>query len=153
MYNITCDDKHAELAVGNLHGDLAVFKIPQEELIVVEAHTSDNAPTRINHGEADDLRSLRDYTGRPRPWRMYRDLGTITALAVGDVRNQQRPSLVVVTAEGYCYVFDFGTSTAISENVKHASHEQYHHAPSLRLPVPVNISRLLLADVDGDDSE
>lgn len=129
--------------MGNIHGDLAIFK---------HAHRS------------------------MRPWRIHRDLGTITAVAVGDIRNHGRASVVVVTAEGFCYVFDFTNTDLVDDDAAATSSAEGAttgdttlpslddltspmgemppplalHAPSLRLPVPVNISRILIADVDRD---
>ena len=40
------------------------------------------------------------------PWRHFTHLGTVTCVAVGEIACVGRPSLVVVSAEGWCYIFD-----------------------------------------------
>ncbi|KAF9970232.1 integrin alpha FG-GAP repeat-containing protein 2 [Actinomortierella ambigua] len=40
------------------------------------------------------------------PWLTCKGLGTITAVAIGDIRNWGRNSVVVISAEGLCHIFD-----------------------------------------------
>ncbi len=58
-------------------------------------------------------------------------LGTVTAMCFGDVRNQGRASLVVVTSEGLCHVFDDLVATATQR-------------------LPVNATAVMVHDIDGD---
>ncbi|KAF9134836.1 integrin alpha FG-GAP repeat-containing protein 2 [Mortierella sp. GBA39] len=40
------------------------------------------------------------------PWLTCKGLGTITAVAIGDIRNCGKNSIVVLSAEGLCHIFD-----------------------------------------------
>ncbi|KAG0301592.1 integrin alpha FG-GAP repeat-containing protein 2, partial [Dissophora globulifera] len=40
------------------------------------------------------------------PWLTCKGLGTITAVAIGDIRNWGKNSVVVMSAEGLCHIFD-----------------------------------------------
>ncbi|KAF9417020.1 integrin alpha FG-GAP repeat-containing protein 2 [Podila epigama] len=40
------------------------------------------------------------------PWMTCKGLGTITAVAIGDIRNVGKNSIVVLSAEGLCHIFD-----------------------------------------------
>ncbi|KAF9585215.1 integrin alpha FG-GAP repeat-containing protein 2 [Lunasporangiospora selenospora] len=40
------------------------------------------------------------------PWLSCKGLGTITAIAIGDIRNCGKNSIVVLSAEGLCHIFD-----------------------------------------------
>jgi Integrin-alpha FG-GAP repeat-containing protein 2 len=81
---IVCDvDNDAfednELVVGNVSGQIAIFKHLEETLTI--------------------CRKLL-------PWWSADNLGTISCIAVGDVRNSGFNSLVVIAAEGQCHIFD-----------------------------------------------
>lgn len=39
-------------------------------------------------------------------WQVFKELGFISCVAVGDILNQNLNSLVVVTTEGWCYVYN-----------------------------------------------
>ncbi|KAI8988396.1 hypothetical protein BDF20DRAFT_855465 [Mycotypha africana] len=136
-----------------------------------------------------------------------RDLGTITCIAVGDVRNSGKNSIVVVNAEGHAHIFDVKTKASSSsfnqqQQQQHISIHDYlkggrrssdstmrnfrramnggssntsllneednlrnqqQHAqqalsksihdlekPNLTLKVPVNVNKILIADIDND---
>ncbi|KAI7853447.1 hypothetical protein BDC45DRAFT_536540 [Circinella umbellata] len=149
------NDGENEFVIGNLSGDLAVFK----------GACSHGLPTFVCHG-----------------------LGTITCIAIGDVRNWGRNSVVCINAEGQAHIFDIPRLAAdhplmsVDEYLKHgrrasdtsslqafrrimdqnaddSSHykstpEKPHihnlQKPNLTLNVPVNVNRILIADVDGD---
>ncbi|CAG8781038.1 16417_t:CDS:2, partial [Acaulospora morrowiae] len=63
-------------------------------------------------------------------------LGTITCVAVGDIKNSGKNSIVCVNAEGGCYVFDVTQTSALDTIAK--------------ISVPINCNRIIIADVDGD---
>ncbi len=84
------NDGHFELVVGNAGGELAVFK-------------GGNCPS----------------PSPVAPWRRCTGLGQITAVCVGDLTNEGRNSLVALSADGWCYVFDVveGGDTSACEEV------------------------------------
>ncbi|CAO3592226.1 unnamed protein product [Absidia cylindrospora] len=86
------NDGDIEFVIGNLNGDLAIFK-----------------------GECP--------TGSPTF--TCQDLGTITCIAIGDVRNVGKNSIVVVNAEGHCHIFDIPpTITSQPSTPPTATHTQ-----------------------------
>jgi len=131
------NDGHNEFVVGSVKGVLAVFKGMQTT----------------------------------RPWRTCANLGTIACIAVGDILNVHRvtptpsfffffffpPSLtrrcqnmiVCLTVEGWCHVFDILPeepelwSAKTRETVVLAG-------PTLTMPLPVNVARCAIGDMDGD---
>ncbi|KAI8142924.1 hypothetical protein BJV82DRAFT_612760 [Fennellomyces sp. T-0311] len=148
------NDGENEFVIGNLSGDLAVFK----------GECAHGLPTFVCHG-----------------------LGTITCIAIGDVRNWGRNSVVCINAEGQAHIFDIprlavdhpvmsvddylkhgrrasDTSSlqAFRRMMGHSADEGPHRntsdkppihdlqRPNLTLNVPVNVNRILIADVDGD---
>ncbi|KAI9497870.1 hypothetical protein BDB00DRAFT_867998 [Zychaea mexicana] len=149
------NDGENEFVTGNLSGDLAVFK----------GECAHGLPTFVCHG-----------------------LGTITCIAIGDVRNCGKNSVVCINAEGQAHIFDIPRLAAdhplmsVDEYLKHGrrasdtssiqafrrmmeqSAEDGQHykgtsdkphihnlqKPNLSLNVPVNVNRILIADVDGD---
>ena len=70
------NDGSNELCIGNVAGDLAVFKENEYK------------------------------------WSAC-NLGMITCLGVGDIKNKGFNSLVVITGEGLCYIFDYDYSKDI----------------------------------------
>ncbi|ORY96683.1 hypothetical protein BCR43DRAFT_563934 [Syncephalastrum racemosum] len=162
------NDGYNEFVIGNLSGDLAIFK----------GECSQGLPTF-----------------------MCRGLGTITCIAVGDVRNCGKNSVVCINAEGHAHIFDIprqhpvenehnttsgedylrhqqqarrgsdtssirafrrlmATTTGESEQIArdtasgipgHRTSSIYDlQKPNLTLKVPVNVNKILIADVDGD---
>src|SRR4051812_209146 len=76
-----------EIAVGSLEGNLAVFKGRGLTLTsprgISVATNADNPSTGVALGSG----SIGQQQQQLLPWRTARDLGTITCLAIGDVRN------------------------------------------------------------------
>ena len=104
------NDGTNELCIGNVAGDLSVFK-------------------------EDECR-----------W-CASNLGMITCLGVGDIKNKGSNSLVVITGEGLCYIFDYDYTTEIksSENSCESNHRLLNHNHKQRFPL--NIKQLIIADV------
>ncbi|KAI9313898.1 hypothetical protein BX666DRAFT_2123828 [Dichotomocladium elegans] len=152
------NDGDNEFVIGNLSGDLAIFK-----------------------GEC----------GNGLPTYVCRGLGTITCIAIGDIRNSGRNSIVCINAEGHAHVFDIPRHPVVPSSTDHLSVDEYlKHGrrasetssiqafrrtmispgqfglddssrnekqqiynlqkPNLTLNVPVNVNRVLIADIDGD---
>ncbi|CAG8476067.1 6253_t:CDS:10 [Funneliformis mosseae] len=133
------NDEDNEFVIGNLKGELAVFK----GISVC--------------GE---------------PYMICNGLGTITCLAIGDIKNSGKNSIVCVNAEGQCHIFDVEPSyelipTVDNENATSSSKKSNDsqnstirpiinvnpliiEKPTMTLPVPVNCNRILIADIDGD---
>ncbi|KAI9141459.1 hypothetical protein BKA69DRAFT_1124783 [Paraphysoderma sedebokerense] len=118
------NDKDNEFIVGNIHGTLGIFK----------------------HITSRD------------PWLIAQNLGTITCVAVGDVRNSGKNSIVCINAEGEAHIFDVNNielPLPDSSNTQGSRQSSPHVTtniihPTFTVPVPVNISRILIADIDGD---
>lgn len=148
------NDHDNEIVAGNSKGTLMVFKGRPETYI------GDN-------GVEYDLK----------PWITCEELGTITCIAYGDVRNHGRNSLLVICAEAICHVFDFpssqttsspATTSAPSASLAHipspllspstspppgAGPPSFSHStiqPTCSLHIPFNIHSCLVADVDND---
>ncbi|CAI2181779.1 19126_t:CDS:10 [Funneliformis geosporum] len=133
------NDEDNEFVIGNLKGELAVFK----GISVC--------------GE---------------PYMICNGLGTITCLAIGDIKNSGKNSIVCVNAEGQCHIFDVAPSNELipivdNENTTTSSKKSNDsqnstmrpiinvnpliiEKPTMTLPVPVNCNRILIADIDGD---
>jgi hypothetical protein len=63
------------------------------------------------------------------------NLGTITSIAYGDVRNDNTKCIICITAEGFCHIFDY-----LAVELK----------PIVSIPVPVNIIKVLISDINCD---
>ncbi|ORX50884.1 hypothetical protein DM01DRAFT_1337483 [Hesseltinella vesiculosa] len=152
------NDNDVEFVIGNLHGSMAIFK-----------------------GECPS----------GHPTFVCQDLGTITCVAVGDVRNIGKNSIVIVNAEGHCYIFDVPTPICSEPTLRQPIVEEFNRQgrrqsdttslqsfrrwmyqtddthnttedasdlpntnqpilPSLSLNVPINVNKILIADIDGD---
>lgn len=166
------NDNENEFVIGNLNGDLAIFK----------GECADGFPSYVCRG-----------------------LGTITCIAIGDVRNHRKNSVVVINAEGHAHIFDIpskskynqdqhqhisaddylrggrrssdtasiqafrrmmsGNGPTISTPPLNEGHQGYsNHStpkpsmpyihdlgkPNLTLKVPVNVNKILIADIDND---
>ncbi|KAI8391344.1 uncharacterized protein BYT42DRAFT_610583 [Radiomyces spectabilis] len=169
------NDGDNEFVIGNLNGDLAIFK----------GECAAGLPTFVCRG-----------------------LGTITCIAIGDVKNCGKNSIICINAEGHAHIFDIpllaqpetgpltgsanyaqhqmsvdeylrhgrrSSDTAsiqafrrmMSANAGHASTDdpsrpvpeyakpsstRIHdlQSPSFTLKVPVNVNKILIADIDGD---
>ena len=104
------NDGTNELCIGNVAGDLAIFK---ENSVCWGAH----------------------------------NLGMITCLGVGDIKNKGENSLVVITGEGLCYIFDHDYSNEIksSDIPQETNKKILNHNHKQRFPL--NIKQLIIADV------
>ncbi|KAI9485855.1 MAG: hypothetical protein EXX96DRAFT_613705 [Benjaminiella poitrasii] len=161
------NDNENEFVIGNLNGDLAIFK----------GHCDDGFPLYVCRG-----------------------LGTITCIAVGDIRNTGKNSVVVINAEGHAHIFDISSKLSkMNATQKHhisiddylkggrrtsdtSSIQAFRHMmstnntdpltqpppsnktpqnrsvprihdlgqPNLTLKVPVNVNKILIADIDND---
>jgi len=78
-------------------------------------------------------------------WKSFENLGTITAVAIGDVWNNGNNSLIVGTGEGQCHIIEIS-------KVKSDNEDSMENVitKTVTIPVPVNVSRILIADIDGD---
>jgi hypothetical protein len=74
-----------------------------------------------------------------KPWRVCSGLGSITCMAVGDVRNVHKSSLVVIASEGTCYVFDFGQQTVNADKSVSKDTSTTHHHKSGSTPEGTSI--------------
>lgn len=106
------NDGTNELCIGNVAGDLAVFK--------------------ENH--------LRWVTC---------NLGMITCLGVGDLKNKGANSLVVITGEGLCYIFDHDITNDIkqSDSSEEIDSKEIDLSQNYKQLFPLNIKQLIIADV------
>lgn len=89
------------------------------------------------------------------------NLGTISAVAVGDLLNISRNVLVVVTIEGWCHVFDVESELASLDRALNLSEgeslpqllrrsESPMISPYHSQRIPPNTKTLHLGDVNGD---
>ena len=104
------NDGTNELCIGNVAGDLAVFK---ENNLCWGAH----------------------------------NLGMITCLGIGDIKNKGDNSLVVITGEGLCYIFDhdYNNELLSTESSQNTGKTILSHSHKQRFPL--NIKQLIIADV------
>ncbi|KAG1134784.1 hypothetical protein G6F42_000205 [Rhizopus arrhizus] len=150
-----------EFVIGNLSGDLAIFK----------GKCQDGYPSYVCRG-----------------------LGTITCIAIGDVRNHGKNSVVVINAEGHAHIFDIPVKAKHAEQVsvddylrggrrssdtasvvafkRMMSNSSYYttnsgndhqtksvpsiydlEKPNLTLKVPVNVNKILIADIGNNDNK
>ncbi|KAF9910790.1 integrin alpha FG-GAP repeat-containing protein 2 [Linnemannia zychae] len=61
------------------------------------------------------------------PWLTCKGLGTITAVAIGDIRNCGKNSIVVLSAEGLCHIFDIA---GLEDEHGHQSTAGPAHSPA-----------------------
>ena len=104
------NDGTNELCIGNVAGDLAVFK--------------------ENHLEWD-----------------AHNLGMITCLSIGDIKNKGDNSLVVITGEGLCYIYDHDYSNEVKspDIFQEGDKKILYHTYKQRFPL--NIKQCIIADV------
>ena len=108
------NDLANELVVGNIEGQIAVFK-------------GDNST----------------------PWKKTSVSGMLTCLAVGEIHIPNKNSLVCITAEGWCYVYDVSSHVSIqSQNLSTDDNSQF--APVFTQELPANARVMCLADIDSD---
>ncbi|XP_062591887.1 KICSTOR complex protein ITFG2-like [Saccostrea cucullata] len=83
------------------------------------------------------------------PWKRCSGLGMITCIGVGDVFNKGKNVLVVLTAEGWCNIFDIKSEPA-TDTTKDPDTVGENITPSFTQHLPANGKVLLIEDVDGD---
>jgi len=92
------------------------------------------------------------YISSKEPWKVVHHLGTITCLAIGDVRNHGKNSIVCINAEGKAHIFDL--SSNIADDVDNSQPDTTTEIlSSVSISVPVNICRILIADIDADGKQ
>ncbi|KAJ3356594.1 hypothetical protein GGF32_001440 [Allomyces javanicus] len=137
------DDEH-ELVIANIHGRLAVFKyltgngtMPRRGDFWEESDDDlDDDLAAID----DDKFFLRyDHVIVGEPWLVMDGLGSVTSLVVGDLGTTGVNSIVTVSAEGTLSVIDVVTTQQKSSLVLR-----------FQIPAPLNVCRMLIADLDGD---
>eukprot|EP00160_Parvularia_atlantis_P008340 Unigene17579_Nuclearia_a/m.51343 Unigene17579_Nuclearia_a/g.51343 ORF Unigene17579_Nuclearia_a/g.51343 Unigene17579_Nuclearia_a/m.51343 type:complete len:445 (-) Unigene17579_Nuclearia_a:107-1441(-) len=84
-----------------------------------------------------------------KPWKVCHNLGTISCIAVGDVLNVRKNMLVCLTAEGWCHIFDM-VAEKDAAWADAARETVVLPGPTLTLPLPVNVARCAIGDMDGD---
>ena len=80
------------------------------------------------------------------PWLRKEKLGHIVALTCGDLFNQGRNVLLVITAEGLCRVFDFQGEHMEESDMKNQS----LFNPCFMQRLPPNVKQAQIGDVNGD---
>ncbi|KAI9220063.1 hypothetical protein BC828DRAFT_138527 [Blastocladiella britannica] len=89
------------------------------------------------------------------PWLTIDGLGTVTSLAVGDILGTGRNSIVAVSAEGTLHVLDIVAGHPLpadlgTPNRGTAGRDTAALVVLIRTSAPLNVCRMLIADVDGD---
>lgn len=85
------------------------------------------------------------------PWKVCTDLGMVTCIGVGDVYGKGKNILVVLTAEGWCYLFELKGDSSSGEIGKDNEEElDKILKPSFTQHLPANGKVLLIDDIDGD---
>ncbi|CAC5398146.1 ITFG2 [Mytilus coruscus] len=87
------------------------------------------------------------------PWRKCSDLGMLTCIGIGDVCNKGKNTLLALTAEGWCYLFEVVAEVKKDESKTETDAEDENKIilkPHYTQHLPANGKSLLIADVDGD---
>uniref|UniRef100_A0A0B6ZR61 Integrin-alpha FG-GAP repeat-containing protein 2 n=2 Tax=Arion vulgaris TaxID=1028688 RepID=A0A0B6ZR61_9EUPU len=87
----------------------------------------------------------------PQPWRRMTVSGMLTCLAVGEVHVPKKNSLVCMTAEGWCYIYD--VSSHMSTQSMGAAEDDNDYGqikPFFTQELPANARVMCLADIDSD---
>lgn len=92
----------------------------------------------------------------PEPWRLLEKLGHVTAIACGDLFNQNENVLVVISADGHCKVFNFKDYVSpVDEDCTDEDGKKVVKRPCLQhcfyQRLPPNIVKAEVGDVNGDD--
>ncbi|KAI9297790.1 hypothetical protein K502DRAFT_339899 [Neoconidiobolus thromboides FSU 785] len=137
-------DGSNELVVGTLDGFLYIYKIG-----------FDSPLSSSNITQLPNLSTL-PYL----PWKTCSGLGTITNVVVGDIRNIGKDSIIVINAEGGCFLFDYPFKLVDSSPIISTESPT---TPTLTVAgtslisganwsttVPFNTIDAIIADVDGD---
>ncbi|CAL1547112.1 unnamed protein product [Lymnaea stagnalis] len=85
----------------------------------------------------------------PKPWKKTNISGMLTCLAVGEVHLQKKNSLVCMTAEGWCYIYDISTQHS-AQNVNMMDDDADNIRPIFTQELPANAKVMCLADIDSD---
>ncbi|BFZ15765.1 hypothetical protein BsWGS_18804 [Bradybaena similaris] len=87
----------------------------------------------------------------PQPWRKMAVSGMLTCLAVGEIHLPKKNSLVCMTAEGRCYVYDVPAHMSTqSMSTTEEDTESGHIKPFFTQELPANARVMCLADIDSD---
>ncbi|GFO50621.1 integrin-alpha FG-GAP repeat-containing protein 2-like [Plakobranchus ocellatus] len=88
----------------------------------------------------------------PNAWKKATISGMLTCLAVGKVHIPKKNSLVCMTAEGWCYMFDVSSKTS-AQSVSAAEDDSDSRLlkPVFSQELPANAKVMCLADIDSDD--
>ncbi|KNE73329.1 hypothetical protein AMAG_17554 [Allomyces macrogynus ATCC 38327] len=137
------DDEH-ELVIANIHGRLAVFKyltgngtMPRRGDFWEES--DDDLDDDLAAIDDDEFFLRYDHVIVGEPWLAMDGLGSVTSLVVGDLGTTGVNSIVTVSAEGTLSVIDVVTTQQKSSLVLR-----------FQIPAPLNVCRMLIADLDGD---
>ncbi|CAG2257333.1 KICSTOR complex protein ITFG2-like [Mytilus galloprovincialis] len=87
------------------------------------------------------------------PWRKCSDLGMLTCIGIGDVCNKGKNTLLALTAEGWCYLFEVVAEVKKDDSKTETDAEEENRIilkPHYTQHLPANGKSLLIADVDGD---
>ncbi|CAL1269142.1 unnamed protein product [Larinioides sclopetarius] len=76
-------------------------------------------------------------------WLEAHDLGMIMVLVVGDILNEGKNSIICISGEGFCHIFEITNESLLESERKNL---QPFHTQKL----PANTKVALLADVDND---
>ncbi|ORZ30317.1 hypothetical protein BCR44DRAFT_1517142 [Catenaria anguillulae PL171] len=136
-----------EVVVASIHGQLSVFKYltgngswPNHSDQDPYADDQEHLLDSIDDDHAAWCCSPGSTVPFGEPWLTASGLGSITSLSVGDIASKGHNSIVAVSAEGSIHVF----------NVQLMDTGKRELVPVLCTPAPLNVCRMLIADVDGD---
>ncbi|XP_061523733.1 KICSTOR complex protein ITFG2 isoform X1 [Phycodurus eques] len=76
-------------------------------------------------------------------------VGTLTCVAVGDVRNKGKNFVVAVGAEGWFHLFDLSAAKA-DPSGQHEGFAADEQKPFFTQHIPANTKVILISDIDGD---
>jgi hypothetical protein len=87
----------------------------------------------------------------PHPWRKITVSGMLTCLAVGEVHIPRKNSLVCMTAEGWCCIYDVSSHKSTqSMGTADDETESGYIKPFFTQELPANARVMCLADIDSD---
>ncbi|XP_012935867.1 KICSTOR complex protein ITFG2 isoform X2 [Aplysia californica] len=83
-------------------------------------------------------------------WKKTTVSGMLTCLAVGEIHTPHKNSLVCITAEGWCYVYDITPQSPFQNLSGDDSDESRMFRPVFTQELPANARVMCLADIDSD---
>lgn len=111
----------------------------QEAITLADFDNDERNELVIGSVEGD----LSIFQGEELKWRAF-NLGMITCLTVGDVKNKGTNSLVVITGEGICYTFDYH-GQSVGDTVLPHDRKELHYSHKQRFPL--NIKQCIISDI------